>query len=139
MKKRVFRNKIVYWISIIYFFLVSFDLIISLINIKLFFENKLSYFLILIAAIFTITILVNLIEKFKNTTLLITIYFSIIIIFNVFFVLKFYLGGNSYLIELRDMFLNIIFLIVFNYFKINKKYFENFEEIDQIGNKNLEP
>lgn len=133
MKKRVFRNKIVYWISIIYFLTISIALIINLIDITNFFNNKISYFFNLLVTIFTITIFVNLIEKFSKTTLLISIFLSVIILYNLFSVFD-----EISLTEIKSIIFHIIFLILVNFFKVNQKDILKSEEIDQIGNENFE-
>ncbi len=133
MKKRVFRNKIVYWISIIYFLTISIALIINLIDITNFFNNKISYFFNLLVTIFTITIFVNLIEKFSKTTLLISIFLSVIILYNLFSVFD-----EISLTEIKSIIFHIIFLILVNFFKVNQKDILKSEEIDQIGNENIE-
>ena len=138
MKKRVFRNKIVYWISIVYFLLVSFALIITLIDITIFFNNKFIYFLILIAAIFSIIILVQLIEKYKKSTLLISIYLSLIIIGSLLVNLNNYIEKRYSINEIKFLLFHIVFLILINYYKVNQIELEKAEEIDQIGNENFE-
>ena len=138
MKKRVFRNKIVYWISIVYFLLVSFALIITLIDITIFFNNKFIYFLILIAAIFSIIILVQLIEKYKKSTLLISIYLSLIIIGSLLVNLNNYIEKRYSINEIKFLLFHIVFLILINYYKVNQIELEKAEEIDQIGKENFE-
>ena len=138
MKKRVFRNKIVYWISIVYFLLVSFVLIITLIDITIFFNNKFIYFLILIAAIFSIIILVQLIEKYKKSTLLISIYLSLIIIGSLLVNLNNYIEKRYSINEIKFLLFHIVFLILINYYKVNQIELEKAEEIDQIGKENFE-
>lgn len=139
MKKRVFRSRIVYWISIVYFLIVSIALVITLIDITIFFNNKLTYFLILIAAIFSIIILVQLIEKFKKSSLLISIYLSLTIVGSLLINLNNYLEKRLSINEIKFLFFHIVFLILINYYKVNQIEFENSKEIDQIGNNNLEP
>lgn len=139
MKKRVFRSRIVYWISIVYFLIVSIALVITLIDITIFFNNKLTYFFILIAAIFSIIILVQLIEKFKKSSLLISIYLSLTIVGNLLINLNNYLEKRLSINEIKFLFFHIVFLILINYYKVNQIEFENSKEIDQIGNNNLEP
>lgn len=144
MNRRVFRSKIVYWISIIYFLTILYAVFKYLIQFYSTIEKEhVRYYINAFNFILVVIILFFLINKNSKSVISINIIIGFILllaifrIFNSFFYLGFFHEKlNS---ELFLVFLNIGYLFLVNYFKINKKVIVNSEEIDQIGNKNLEP
>lgn len=134
MEKRVFRSKIVYWITILFFCIVTLISFTSVIagfscNFDLF-----TFILGLISSIFSLVICISLFEKEKYSVRLINIYFSISIITLLVGILNdhfkyhiYYENQIYYLVSL------VLFLICINLFKINQS---KIDEINEIGSNN---
>jgi len=131
MEKRVFRSKIVYWVSIIYFSLItliSFTASFSFFNTSF---NLFRFILLISFSIFSLIVCISLFEKAKHTVILINIYTSILIILIIFQLLK---NHFEYHIYYNSQVYFLIFLVIFlmsiNIFKYNSK---KYKEIDEIG------
>ena len=131
MKRRVFRSKIVYWISIIYFCIVTF---ISFTTIIIGFSvnfNLFTFILGLISSIFSLVICVSLFEKEKYSVRLINIYISISIVVGLAQILNDHFKYHIYYENQVYYFAFLVLsLICINVFKINQN---QIEEIDEIG------
>lgn len=139
MEKRVFRSKIVYWISILFLLLILGSLLWYLFqfyNIK---TEIIRYCINIFNSILAIFSLFFLIKKKLKSILFINLLISIVLFLALIRVFKdyHYLGfPNKYLNSELTMFLiNIIFLFLINYFKVKPKDIKSIEEIDEIGNK----
>ena len=143
MKKRVFRNKIVYWISIVYLLTILYAIFRYFTHFYSYIEKEhLRFYINVLNFIFAVVILIFLIDKKSKTVLLINLFIGFILILSVFRIVNsfFQLGFFNKGIkgELFLIFLNLVYLFLINYFKIDTEVIKNSEEIDQIGKKNFE-
>ena len=143
MKKRVFRNKIVYWISIVYLLTILYAIFRYFTHFYSYIEKEhLRFYINVLNFIFAVLILIFLIDKKSKTVLLINLFIGFILILSVFRIVNsfFQLGFFNKGIkgELFLIFLNLVYLFLINYFKIDIEIIKNPEEIDQIGKKNFE-
>ena len=121
MKKRVFRNKTVYWISIVYLLTILYAIFRYFTHFYSYIEKEhLRFYINVLNFIFAVVILI----------------LSVFRIVNSFFQLGFFNKGIKG--ELFLIFLNLVYLFLINYFKIDLEVIKNSEEIDQIGNENFE-
>ena len=121
MKKRVFRNKTVYWISIVYLLTILYAIFRYFTHFYSYIEKEhLRFYINVLNFIFAVLILI----------------LSVFRIVNSFFQLGFFNKGIKG--ELFLIFLNLVYLFLINYFKIDLEVIKNSEEIDQIGNENFE-
>ena len=130
MKRRVFRSKIVYWISIIYFCIVTF---ISFTTIIIGFSvnfNLFTFILGLISSIFSLVICVSLFEKEKYSVRIINIYISISIVVGLAQILNDHFKYHIYYENQVYYFAFLVLsLICINVFMINQNQIEEIEEI----------
>ena len=135
MEKRIFRNKIVYWISILFFlfggtFFVSVNTQPFSINMSI----KQNIFIVLMF-IFSIIILVSLFNKENYATKLINIYIYIVLLINlksfIIVILNNRFIYNNYIYKIDITIFLIIFLFLVNYFKVKDKDNKNLVEIDK--------
>ena len=143
MKKRVFRNKTVYWISIVYLLTILYAIFRYFTHFYSYIEKEhLRFYINVLNFIFAVVILIFLIDKKSKTVLLINLFIGFILILSVFRIVNsfFQLGFFNKGIkgELFLIFLNLVYLFLINYFKIDTELIKNSEEIDQIGNENFE-
>ena len=143
MKKRVFRNKTVYWISIVYLLTILYAIFRYFTHFYSYIEKEhLRFYINVLNFIFAVVILIFLIDKKSKTVLLINLFIGFILILSVFRIVNsfFQLGFFNKGIkgELFLIFLNLVYLFLINYFKIDLEVIKNSEEIDQIGKKNFE-
>ena len=143
MKKRVFRNKTVYWISIVYLLTILYAIFRYFTHFYSYIEKEhLRFYINVLNFIFAVVILIFLIDKKSKTVLLINLFIGFILILSVFRIVNsfFQLGFFNKGIkgELFLIFLNLVYLFLINYFKIDPEVIKNSEEIDQIGKKNFE-
>ena len=143
MKKRVFRNKTVYWISIVYLLTILYAIFRYFTHFYSYIEKEhLRFYINVLNFIFAVVILIFLIDKKSKTVLLINLFIGFILILSVFRIVNsfFQLGFFNKGIkgELFLIFLNLVYLFLINYFKIDTEVIKNSEEIDQIGKKNFE-
>ena len=143
MKKRVFRNKTVYWISIVYLLTILYAIFRYFTHFYSYIEKEhLRFYINVLNFIFAVVILIFLIDKKSKTVLLINLFIGFILILSVFRIVNsfFQLGFFNKGIkgELFLIFLNLVYLFLINYFKIDTEVIKNSEEIDQIGNENFE-
>ena len=143
MKKRVFRNKTVYWISIVYLLTILYAIFRYFTHFYSYIEKEhLRFYINVLNFIFAVVILIFLIDKKSKTVLLINLFIGFILILSVFRIVNsfFQLGFFNKGIkgELFLIFLNLVYLFLINYFKIDIELIKNPEEIDQIGKKNFE-
>ena len=143
MKKRVFRNKTVYWISIVYLLTILYAIFRYFTHFYSYIEKEhLRFYINVLNFIFAVLILIFLIDKKSKTVLLINLFIGFILILSVFRIVNsfFQLGFFNKGIkgELFLIFLNLVYLFLINYFKIDTEVIKNSEEIDQIGNENFE-
>lgn len=143
MKKRVFRNKIVYWISIIYFLTILYSIFKYLTQFFLIIDKEhIRYYINVFNFIIIIVILIFLIDKNSKSVFLINFLIGFIVllavfkIFNAYFYFGFFQEQTKG--ELFLIFLNLLYLFLVNFFKVNQKDILKSEEIDQIGNENIE-
>ena len=143
MKKRVFRNKIVYWISIIYFLTILYSIFKYLTQFFLIIDKEhIRYYINDFNFIIIIVILIFLIDKNSKSVFLINFLIGFIVllavfkIFNAYFYFGFFQEQTKG--ELFLIFLNLLYLFLVNFFKVNQKDILKSEEIDQIGNENIE-
>jgi TRAP-type uncharacterized transport system fused permease subunit len=143
MKKRVFRNKIVYWISIIYFITILFSIFKYLTHFfSIIDKEHIRYYINVFNFIIIIVILIFLIDKNSKSVFLINfligfiVFLAVFRIFNAYFYLGFFQKQTKG--ELFSIFLNLLYLFLVNFFKVNQKDILKSEEIDQIGNENIE-
>ena len=143
MKKRVFRNKTVYWISIVYLLTILYAIFRYFTHFYSYIEKEhLRFYINVLNFIFAVVILIFLIDKKSKTVLLINLFIGFILILSVFRIVNsfFQLGFFNKGIkgELFLIFLNLVYLFLINYFKIDTELIKNSEEIDQIGKENFE-
>ena len=143
MKRRVFRSKIVYWISIVYLLTILYAIFRYFTHFYSYIEKEhLRFYINVLNFIFAVVILIFLIDKKSKTVLLINLFIGFILILSVFRIVNsfFQLGFFNKGIkgELFLIFLNLVYLFLINYFKIDTEVIKNSEEIDQIGKKNFE-
>ena len=143
MKRRVFRSKIVYWISIVYLLTILYAIFRYFTHFYSYIEKEhLRFYINVLNFIFAVVILIFLIDKKSKTVLLINLFIGFILILSVFRIVNsfFQLGFFNKGIkgELFLIFLNLVYLFLINYFKIDTELIKNSEEIDQIGKKNFE-
>ena len=143
MKKRVFRNKTVYWISIVYLLTILYAIFRYFTHFYSYIEKEhLRFYINVLNFIFAVVILIFLIDKKSKTVLLINLFIGFILILSVFRIVNsfFQLGFFNKGIkgELFLIFLNLVYLFLINYFKIDTEVIKNSEEIDQIGKENFE-
>ena len=143
MKKRVFRNKTVYWISIVYLLTILYAIFRYFTHFYSYIEKEhLRFYINVLNFTFAVVILIFLIDKKSKTVLLINLFIGFILILSVFRIVNsfFQLGFFNKGIkgELFLIFLNLVYLFLINYFKIDTEVIKNSEEIDQIGNENFE-
>ena len=143
MKKRVFRNKTVYWISIVYLLTILYAIFRYFTHFYSYIEKEhLRFYINVLNFIFAVVILIFLIDKKSKTVLLINLFIGFILILSVFRIVNsfFQLGFFNKGIkgELFLIFLNLVYLFLINYFKIDIEIIKSPEEIDQIGKKNFE-
>lgn len=143
MEKRVFRNKIVYWISIIYFLTILYSIFKYLTQFFLIIDKEhIRYYINVFNFIIIIVILIFLIDKNSKSVFLINFLIGFIVllavfkIFNAYFYFGFFQEQTKG--ELFLIFLNLLYLFLVNFFKVNQKDILKSEEIDQIGNENIE-
>ena len=143
MEKRVFRNKIVYWISIIYFLTILYSIFKYLTQFFLIIDKEhIRYYINDFNFIIIIVILIFLIDKNSKSVFLINFLIGFIVllavfkIFNAYFYFGFFQEQTKG--ELFLIFLNLLYLFLVNFFKVNQKDILKSEEIDQIGNENIE-
>lgn len=137
MEKRVFRSKIVYWVSILFLMLILGSLLWYLFqfyNIK---TELIRYYINISISVLAIISLFFLIKKELKSIFFINLLISIILFLALIRVFKdyHYLGfPNKYLKSELIMFLiNLFFLFLVNYFKAKPNDIKGIEEIDEIG------
>ena len=131
MEKRVFRSKIVYWISIIYFLFISLFTLITIFNF--FVESRITFIFFLIITFFINLIFVLLIKNNSKVVLVINVYLYLIII--IFFISNYSLYSENKLkfLNLFILIFHLIYLFLVNYFKAKPNDIKGIEEIDEIG------
>ncbi|MBW8523418.1 hypothetical protein K0U91_11615 [Chryseobacterium chendengshani] len=134
MKKIIFKNRIVYLLSVVFFSLSSLVLITNLAiqigeNFSLF-----SFLYLSVLAILSIIVCIKLFEKEKNAITYINVLLPILIISVIFNSLKIY--STHYIYEPEDIIfaiLMIIFLVIINKNKLVSSEIAKEDEIDEIG------
>lgn len=134
MKKIIFKSRIVYWLSVIFFSLSSLVLITKLaIQIGENF-NVFSFLYLSILAVLSIIVCVKLFEKEKNAVAYINVLQPLLIISVLFNSFKIY--STHYIYEPEDIILGIlmiIFLVIINKNKLVSREIAKEEEIEEIG------
>lgn len=130
--KRVFRSKIVYWFSIIYFSLNTLILFTSSFGLRIDSFDIFRFIILLSLSIFSLIICVSLFEKLKNTITLINVYILIYIFFILFLLLKNHLEYHIYYKnQIYYLVFLVLYMIILNFFKYDSK---KYDEINNIGN-----
>ncbi|MCE3075949.1 hypothetical protein [Chryseobacterium gwangjuense] len=134
MKKIIFKSRIVYWLSVVFFSLSSLVLITKLaIQIGENF-NVFSFLYLSILAVLSIIVCVKLFEKEKNAVAYINVLQPLLIISVLFNSFKIY--STHYIYEPEDIIfgiLMIIFLVIINKNRLVSREIAKEEEIEEIG------
>lgn len=131
MEKRVFRSKIVYWISIIYFLFISLFTLITIFNF--FVESKVTFLFFLIITFFSNLIFVLLIKNNSKVVLIINLYLCLIIIIFLISNYSLYSENKLKFLNVFILIFHLIYLFLVNYFKAKPNDIKGIEEIDEIG------
>lgn len=134
MKKIIFKSRIVYWLSIVFFSLSSLVLITNLAiqigeNFSLF-----SFLYLGFLAILSIIVCIKLFEKEKNVIAYINVLLPLLIILIIFNSFKIY--STHYIYEPEDIIfaiLMIIFFFIINKNKLVSSEIAKEDEIEEIG------
>lgn len=130
MKKKIFRSKLIYYISILIYVMTMFALLTGcILSITNFFSF--AYFYFLINMILSLVISISLLEKYNTTVRLINIHlisnFIILTLFSLLslFIWKIYVSSNI-LIFLSILF---VYFAIINFFKFERVSNDEFQEI----------
>lgn len=131
MKKRVFRSKILYWVSVLFFSISALSLLTSLVGLFNFQVRISGVIYLIIIGVLSIIICIKLFEKEKNAVLFINIFMTLILIPILYHNILSFLNERF-----PDKFFTYLILITIYLILINRNKVRAFdiEEIENIGN-----
>ncbi len=133
MSKRVFKKKWLYIFSIIFLPITTLMLFSGLIGSFSIGFNLFEFSYLLLMAVFSLISCIKLFEKERKTVKVITIFLILLLLYSMYNAIS--LFPTHYVYEPENFIFSvliIVYLILINKFKVS---FEEFDEIEEIGNK----
>ena len=133
MSKRVFKKKWLYIFSIIFLPITTLMLFSGLIGSFSIGFNLFEFSYLLLMAVFSLISCIKLFEKERKIVKVITIFLILLLLYSMYNAIS--LFPTHYVYEPENFIFSvliIVYLILINKFKVS---FEEFDEIEEIGNK----